>query len=247
MLNNKFSKLSVALILSGALSSSLFADTADGQTTLESFGFSASANLTLASDYIWRGMSQTKDGAAVQGGIDLGHESGLYIGTWASNVSERMYANANAEFDLYLGFARNVDAVTGLSYDVNYLRYFYVSNGSEKGVGDTSYDELTLSLGYEVMEALSVGASYTYNTWLETGDDAGEMNYFKLSADYDAGVAGISVSYGMYNTIGTDMGAFVSTDVDQFTLSAGVTVFSADDESGLDDETHFVVSVGTGF
>jgi uncharacterized protein (TIGR02001 family) len=44
------------------------------------------ANIGAVSNYIWRGVTQTQDGAAVQGGVDVAHESGFYAGTWASNI-----------------------------------------------------------------------------------------------------------------------------------------------------------------
>jgi uncharacterized protein (TIGR02001 family) len=48
--------------------------------------WSFSANIGAVSNYIWRGVTQTGDQAAVQGGIDVAHESGFYAGTWISNV-----------------------------------------------------------------------------------------------------------------------------------------------------------------
>ncbi|MBK1704845.1 TorF family putative porin [Halochromatium glycolicum] len=48
--------------------------------------WSFSANIGAVSNYIWRGVTQTGDQAAIQGGIDVGHESGFYAGTWASNI-----------------------------------------------------------------------------------------------------------------------------------------------------------------
>jgi uncharacterized protein (TIGR02001 family) len=45
-----------------------------------------SANIGAVSNYMWRGVTQTGDQAAVQGGIDVAHESGFYAGTWLSNV-----------------------------------------------------------------------------------------------------------------------------------------------------------------
>jgi uncharacterized protein (TIGR02001 family) len=48
--------------------------------------WSFSANIGAVSNYIWRGVTQTGDQAAVQGGLDVAHESGFYAGTWASNV-----------------------------------------------------------------------------------------------------------------------------------------------------------------
>lgn len=48
--------------------------------------WSFSANIGAVSNYIWRGTTQTDDGAAIQGGLDVAHESGFYAGTWASNI-----------------------------------------------------------------------------------------------------------------------------------------------------------------
>jgi uncharacterized protein (TIGR02001 family) len=48
--------------------------------------WSFSANIGAVSNYIWRGVTQTGDQAAVQGGIDVAHASGFYAGTWASNI-----------------------------------------------------------------------------------------------------------------------------------------------------------------
>ncbi|WP_292773230.1 TorF family putative porin, partial [Methylophaga sp. UBA5100] len=47
---------------------------------------SVTANVLIGSDYIFRGISQTDNNPTIQGGIDYGHASGLYVGTWASNV-----------------------------------------------------------------------------------------------------------------------------------------------------------------
>ena len=45
-----------------------------------------SANVSFASDYIWRGMTQT-DGPAISGGFDFAAENGFYAGIWGSNVN----------------------------------------------------------------------------------------------------------------------------------------------------------------
>lgn len=48
--------------------------------------YNISANIGAVSNYMWRGVTQTQDGAAIQGGLDFSHSSGFYAGTWASNV-----------------------------------------------------------------------------------------------------------------------------------------------------------------
>ncbi len=80
-------------------------------------------NLSLASDYRFRGLSQTFEGAAIQGGVDYSHASGFYLGTWGSNVSGLQYNNgAGLELDIYGGYKFNAGPV-GL--DIGMLYYLY--------------------------------------------------------------------------------------------------------------------------
>ena len=47
---------------------------------------SVSANVALATDYVFRYVSQTSEEPAISGGFDLDTGTGIYLGTWASNV-----------------------------------------------------------------------------------------------------------------------------------------------------------------
>jgi uncharacterized protein (TIGR02001 family) len=60
---------------------------------------SVSANVAFASDYIWRGMTQT-DGPAISGGFDYAADGGFYAGIWGSNVN--FNDGAGSELDYYL-------------------------------------------------------------------------------------------------------------------------------------------------
>ena len=40
------------------------------------------ANLGVVTDYRFRGVSQTHENPAIQGGVDYAHASGLYLGAW---------------------------------------------------------------------------------------------------------------------------------------------------------------------
>ena len=46
-----------------------------------------SGSVGLTNDYRFRGVSQSDENLAVQGGITITHKSGLYIGTWGSNLA----------------------------------------------------------------------------------------------------------------------------------------------------------------
>ena len=106
---------------------------------------------SLVSQYIFRGLSQTNGDPALQAGGDYSHSSGLYAGTWLSNVSWVTDQNANTrsapvslaspgsvgapyapnrsnansvEWDFYAGF-KNSFAGGDWNYDVGVIRYYY--------------------------------------------------------------------------------------------------------------------------
>src|SRR3954471_5124535 len=64
-------------------------------------------NMTLVTDYRFRGISQTLGRPAIQGGFDYAHESGVYLGNWNSNVSSAAgYPGGNLEMDFYGGYKK---------------------------------------------------------------------------------------------------------------------------------------------
>lgn len=82
----------------------------------------------VTSDYRFRGISQTDEEPAIQGTININHESGLYAGIWASNVSDYVTGpGSDAEFDLYAGFRKTVG---GATLDFGVLYYVYSGAGN---------------------------------------------------------------------------------------------------------------------
>ena len=80
-----------------------------------------SANVSIASDYIWRGMTQT-DGIAVSGGFDYAAEGGFYAGIWGSNVNfnDSTGSGNGAEFDYYFGYGFEMG---GIGVDLGYVSF----------------------------------------------------------------------------------------------------------------------------
>lgn len=86
-------------------------------------------NVSLVSDYRFRGISQTMRRPAIQGGFDYSHESGWYLGTWASNVdgTTHFYNNTSMEWDWYGGYKGKLFpcAFPDFGYNVGAIYYYY--------------------------------------------------------------------------------------------------------------------------
>lgn len=147
-----------------------------------------SANVGVVSNYFFRGVTQTDDGAAVQGGLDYGHDSGFYAGTWASTVD--FGDGTSYELDLYAGYGGSIG---DLGYDVGYIYYAYPDGD------DLDFGEIYGSLSYSYLTA---GLAYTVNSQA-SGDDAafdtGDLYYY-AGVDVPFGDSGYSGSlyYGYY-------------------------------------------------
>jgi hypothetical protein len=90
---------------------------------------SVSGSVALVSDYRFRGVSQTDKEMAIQGGLTVSHESGAYVGTWASNLSGwGTFGGANMELDLIAGFAVPIG---GAKLDLGVTWYMY-PGGADK-------------------------------------------------------------------------------------------------------------------
>ncbi len=97
------------------------------------------ANVGVANNYLWRGLTQTENAPAVSGGIDFATDVGFYAGTWVSNVSFGPADAFSYEHDLYLGF-RGGETFT---YDIGYLYYNYDTEA------DYDFSEVYLALGWQ--------------------------------------------------------------------------------------------------
>ncbi len=103
--------------------------------------WSISGNAGLFSDYRFRGMTQTDYGPAFQGGFDVSHSSGFYVGNWNSNVEQLLYNGASLEMDFYGGYKGSVGAV---GYDIGAIYYYYPKSGAG---GATKIDNTEIYVG----------------------------------------------------------------------------------------------------
>jgi len=181
-----------------------------------------SANVSLTTDYRYRGISQTRLKPALQGGLDYNHPSGFYVGTWLSTIKwiKDFGGDANLEWDIYGGYKGEIQK--DFTYDVGLLRYQYPSNKLDPSTNTT-----------EIYGALTFGPAtvkYSHSvTNLFGFADSKNSGYLDLSATFDVG-GGFSVTPHLgYQHVAhgsdfsyTDYAVTVSKDLAGFTFSGAV-------------------------
>ena len=174
-----------------------------------------SANVTFASDYVWRGMTQS-DGPAIQGGFDFEDESGFYAGIWGSNVN--FNDGAGSELDYYAGYGFSLGEV---GVDIGYIAFDYPQNKTGLDFKETY---LGLSLG-------DLGLT------LASGHD-GAPNYTEVS--YVLGP--ISFAYGEYDDYGDNISVTYSFSCGSY--ECGVTAYDFSDSGygAEEDGIYFSIS-----
>ncbi len=114
-----------AVLLVAPLASAQTAPAAPAAAPAPTPEHSFAYNVSLTSQYIYRGLSQSNYRPALQGGADYTHSSGFYAGVWASSITwlrDFGLSSSRVEIDTYLGYKQSVGDFT---YDVGYLRYNY--------------------------------------------------------------------------------------------------------------------------
>ena len=172
----RFARLAVASALSAALA--VGPALADGPSRRGSIkdpvapaprACALSANVALATEYVFRGISQTDQGPAIQGGFDA--TCGLfYAGVWASNLDFGGDASgdiANIEVDIYAGIKPKTGRIT---WDLGVIYYTY-PNASD-AAAELNYVELKAGGSAEVWKGgtLGITAFYSPDYTSETGD-----------------------------------------------------------------------------
>lgn len=154
-------------------------------------------NVGLYSQYIFRGLTQTREDPALQGGVDYTHASGFYVGAWGSNISwlsdGDYYRSSSLELDLYGGYANTIGD-TGIGYNVGLLQYIYPGS-KNPGVKKAETTEIYGSLSYgwlsgKVSAVVSDGA-FGY-------DDADGTTYSELNLNVPFGAGFTALAHYGY-------------------------------------------------
>lgn len=224
----KLASLSIA-VSAIAMSAPAFAQ---DEATEAAGPISVTGGIALVSDYRFRGVSLSDKDFAVQPYLTVRHESGLYVGAWASNLAEN--DGDDVELDLYAGYSGGDE----LTYDIGATYYMY------PGVSGVNYVELTGKLGSTIGPA-TVGVQLSY---APSQDNIGNEDniYFGTNATIALPNSPISI----VGSMGIEDGAFtagsekvdwslgLNATVSDFTLGVSYvdtnrrTIFAPKDSSG---------------
>ena len=207
-----------------------------------------SANVGLFNQYSFRGIDQSGEEAAVQGGFDWAHDSGFYIGTWASNVDFNDNDSVT-EFDFYGGYAKEIQ--NGINLDLSMIGYTYPG-----AYASSNYDyyEYSFGLGKSIGPvSFSTAINYSPEFFAKSGDatywQGGldcEFQGIKISGHVGKQWIDLETTYGAPDYVDYSIGAsyawqgfdlsvaYVDTDVD-----AG---WNSTDQSGKEGRTIFGLS-----
>lgn len=153
--------------------------------------YTLTANLTLATQYRYRGLMQTDNKPAIQGGFDFTHPSGFYLGNWNSNISWLSDSNpdvsAPVEMDFYGGYRGKLGA--DLPFDLGALKYYYPGD-YPSGYTNPDTTELYGALGHG---STSFKYSYAVSNLFGFAKSKGSQ-YYDLSGNYELGIWALTLN-----------------------------------------------------
>jgi uncharacterized protein (TIGR02001 family) len=176
-------------------------------------------NIGFVSDYSFRGLTQTLEEPAVQGGFDYAHSSGLYLGTWASNVSSDLFVGGNMEWDFYGGWTKSFG-----DFGVNVGAIYYYYPNAEIAPGE-SYDTAEVMIGgswkwisaklyYAVTDFFGANATTAPALF---NDDSKGSTYIDLTATYP-----VTQAFSVTAHVGKQMVEGSAVDLDYVDYKIGV-------------------------
>ena len=181
--------------------------------SIPSFG-AVSANVAFASDYVWRGMTQS-DGPAIQGGFDFEDENGFYAGIWGSNVN--FNDGAGSELDYYAGYGFSLGEV---GVDIGYIAFDYPQN--QTGL---DFEEIYFGLSFGDL-------GLTIASGLDGAPDYTEVSY---------ALGPISFAFGEYDDYGDNITVSYSFSCGSY--ECGVTAYDFGDSGYGADEDGIYFSI----
>lgn len=195
-------------------------------------------NITGASNYLVRGMTQTNDKAALflEGTVLY---NGFFTGFWTSNI-EFEGLDGDREIDVYAGYTKNI---YGFETTLIYTKFLYPNS---KDI--VNLDEAELKVIYPI-EKFTVGAKYDIATYVQ--NDGKKYYYLEGLTSYDFDILKLNATAGTLENAGDNYTLGVSK---LFELSKGslnleliYSNFDADNNTSLKDEENLYAKVTYSF
>lgn len=198
-----------------------------------------SANVSITSNYLYRGISQSAEGPALQGGFDYEVDK-FYAGAWASSVE---WTDTSLEIDYYAGFTPSYE---NFNFDIGVIYYTYPDAPSDP---KQNFVELYAGVSTTIEDLVEVGVSVAYSP--EFYGETGATFYPALdvsapfaeifSAGFHYGYQSFSdfddASYSEYNFS-------VTASFEGFDFTVG---YSDTSEEAGDENDSIFVSIGRSF
>jgi uncharacterized protein (TIGR02001 family) len=164
------------------------------------------ANVSVATDYRYRGLMQTNRRPALQGGFDYSHSSGFYLGNWNSSISwlgdSNPEVSAPIEMDFYGGYKNRFGG--DWTYDVGVLQYYYPGDYpanytrpyTTEVYAALGYGPVTLKYSYAPTNLF--GLADSKNSWYVDLSANVPLNVWDLTLNTHVGYQKVQVSNASY-------------------------------------------------
>lgn len=212
-----------------------------------------SANITIANEYVWRGLGQSiNEDATIQAGLDYANKNGFAIGIWGSNVdfiSEDAVAavaavaaatgttavsataavaavNADIEVDVYASYSGEIN---DFGYEIGYIAYIYPSASA------SDFEEAYIAGSHS-------GVDVAYYFGVGTAED-----YFEISYALPIEEADISILWGDYDKSHSLYGIGIGKSFRGLDFALNYTNTKLDDKTAGNGESNTVFSISKSF
>jgi len=212
-MKSKLLIITSGVILSGALLSS------------ELTQAGVSANVAMTSDYRFRGISQSAEAFALQGGFDYQNDNGFHAGLWSSSVDFQIQTvdDASTELDIYAGYGGDFGD-SGIAWDVGFLHYNYPNSDASLNY---NFTEVNGTLSYDFLTLFYAHTSDYFAA-------SGKADYINIAVDFGFDDDwSMGASYGHQSV--DDNSAWGTPDWNEYKVYAGKSYSGFDFEVALID------------
>lgn len=190
------------------------AEESDKESIFDAENFSA--NITLTTNYIYHGETQTNDNPAIQGGFDWGYDA-FYLGVWGSNVD--FQSGDSVEIDYYGGFTGEID-----SFDYDLGVFYYTYPGANDEGSEFDYFEFIPSISY------TFDSPYEPSTYVLLGYSPEFFGEEGTGVNVEGGLSFTFGDFGVDAAIGNQWidGDFSGANIEWLYYNIGVTTSAID-------------------